>query len=218
MFRADGGALEEVLFTENCAEVKGARIDGIKEIFRVSDKVHDISTEKHWGSTCASRGYPTVQDARSAFLHTVTADTESRIGTYIVDGHHVQFDTRRRNHAIAWHFDHSEDTIPSPSDVAMTGSLFGDMKRAIHRRRFRGLITTTWAWCPDTKAGDKVCILFGGSVLYILRTHLSFDWLDVCSGECYNHGLIDGEASESLGEEGMLRFQTFKLWDRAPRM
>jgi hypothetical protein len=205
-YRADGGALEEVLFTEHYAEVKGARIDGFKEILRVSDKVYDILTEKQRGSTCASCGYPTVQDARSAFLHTVTADAESRIGTYIVDGYHVQFDTRRRNHAIDWHFEDREDTISSPSDVAMTGSLFGDMKRATHRRRFVWTNNGFMGLVPkDTKVGDRVCILFGGSVLYILSTHPDSDWLDVCIGQCYIHGLMDGEAFEAFGQGGMLR-------------
>ena len=41
--------------------------------------------------------------------------------------------------------------------------------------------------------GDRVCVLFGGQVLYLLRTK-SGDVEHEFIGECYVHGNVDGEA------------------------
>lgn len=43
----------------------------------------------------------------------------------------------------------------------------------------------------DVKPGDRVCIFFGGEVLYLLR---SIGGTSHFIGECYVHGLMDGEA------------------------
>ena len=48
---------------------------------------------------------------------------------------------------------------------------------------------------PGTMAGDVVCILFGGSVPYILRpTDIEGQYLLI--GECYVEELMEGEAME----------------------
>ena len=49
---------------------------------------------------------------------------------------------------------------------------------------------------PDTaEIGDQVYLLLGGQVLYVLRP---FEGHHRLVGECYIHGLVDGEALESL--------------------
>ena len=45
-----------------------------------------------------------------------------------------------------------------------------------------------------TRLGDLVCVLFGGQVLYTLRS--TGQDLYEFVGECYIHGLMDGEAFE----------------------
>ena len=52
---------------------------------------------------------------------------------------------------------------------------------------------------PDVKAGDMICIIFGCSVPVVLRkvstggaSHFEF------IGECYVHGMMDGEALEGM--------------------
>ncbi|OCL11408.1 hypothetical protein AOQ84DRAFT_269871, partial [Glonium stellatum] len=40
--------------------------------------------------------------------------------------------------------------------------------------------------------GDIVCVLFGGQVLYVLRPRNNGKYEFV--GECYIHGLMDGQA------------------------
>ena len=45
---------------------------------------------------------------------------------------------------------------------------------------------------PAMQVGDDLCNLYGGSVLYIVRDR--DDRTQTFVGECYVHGLMDGEA------------------------
>jgi hypothetical protein len=57
--------------------------------------------------------------------------------------------------------------------------------------------------------GDKVCVLFGGATPYVVRpTGVEGEYLFM--GECYVHGLMDGEAI-TLWEAGELREEWFYL-------
>lgn len=56
--------------------------------------------------------------------------------------------------------------------------------------------------------GDKICPLLGGQVLYVLRERGEGKWEFV--GECYVHGLMDGEAL-GLGQEYKERVEEFIL-------
>jgi len=64
------------------------------------------------------------------------------------------------------------------------------------------------ALVPDTiEEGDEVSVLFGGQVLYVLRPASNYyEFI----GECYVHGLMDGEALCRL-ETGSVRIQTITL-------
>ncbi|KAF5580683.1 heterokaryon incompatibility (het-6OR allele) [Fusarium pseudocircinatum] len=46
---------------------------------------------------------------------------------------------------------------------------------------------------PDIQTGDAICLLLGGSVAYALRRSAHETWTYV--GECYVHGIMDGEAT-----------------------
>ncbi|KAH7236818.1 heterokaryon incompatibility protein-domain-containing protein [Fusarium redolens] len=45
---------------------------------------------------------------------------------------------------------------------------------------------------PDIQPGDAICVLLGGCVAYALRRSADETWIYV--GECYIHGIMDGEA------------------------
>jgi hypothetical protein len=56
---------------------------------------------------------------------------------------------------------------------------------------------------PNTAPGDKIAVLFGGKVPYILRRNepSSLGTSDTTwkfLGDCYVHGIMDGEVIESL--------------------
>lgn len=54
--------------------------------------------------------------------------------------------------------------------------------------------------CPrDTKPGDKIVILYGGSVPYVLRTAGFRGWNFV--SECYVDGIMFGEAEHMDRED-----------------
>ncbi|KIN05381.1 hypothetical protein OIDMADRAFT_51193 [Oidiodendron maius Zn] len=61
----------------------------------------------------------------------------------------------------------------------------------------------------NVQPGDQICVLFGGSTPYIVRpTSISGEYLFL--GECYVHGLMNGEAIQQW-EEGILPSQWFHL-------
>ncbi|KAI0006777.1 heterokaryon incompatibility protein-domain-containing protein [Xylariaceae sp. FL0662B] len=62
---------------------------------------------------------------------------------------------------------------------------------------------------PTTKAGDTVCVLFGGETPYILRdTGLPYEYQFI--GEAYVYGMMNGEALE-LAKTSQILETTFKI-------
>jgi hypothetical protein len=81
------------------------------------------------------------------------------------------------------------------SRVAWGRSLF------ISQQGFMGLLPV------HAKEGDLLCLLLGGDVLYVLRPKgEEFKFV----GDCYIHGLMDGEALEGVNLETE-KFKTFTL-------
>lgn len=52
--------------------------------------------------------------------------------------------------------------------------------------------------------GDVLCVLFGGNVPYIIRT--KDDESHNFIGECYTHGIMDGEALQYMNENDVQSF------------
>ncbi|ENH65879.1 Heterokaryon incompatibility protein 6, OR allele [Fusarium oxysporum f. sp. cubense race 1] len=52
---------------------------------------------------------------------------------------------------------------------------------------------------PDIQPGDAICLLLGGCVAYALRRSAHETWIYV--GECYIHGIMDGEAAVKATED-----------------
>jgi len=75
----------------------------------------------------------------------------------------------------------------------------------------RAWITTTRGYVglapEDVKEGDVICILFGGKVPYALRPR---DGHYLFLGECYVHGIMDGEAMDML-TDGRIQETTFDI-------
>ena len=73
--------------------------------------------------------------------------------------------------------------------------------KACHERKFFITAEGRMGLCPrDTREGDKVVVLSGGSVPYILREVAGSRWTFV--GECYVDGWMFGEAESIRGLEG----------------
>ncbi|MCJ1473325.1 hypothetical protein MMC13_001976 [Lambiella insularis] len=166
------GKKVQVQLTNNrrVLRVRGFSIGSIKELKDPGPNTNkmDYATELSWRPLASEGMYHTGESFDDAYLRTVVADM-----TYL---HGVD---RRRGGKMNW--DEHE--------------LFGTaLKCATFGRRFAfteqghmGLVR------QDVEAGDEVFVILGGEVLYVLRPVGSY-YLFV--GECYMHGLMDGEAME----------------------
>ncbi|ETN39875.1 uncharacterized protein HMPREF1541_06101 [Cyphellophora europaea CBS 101466] len=68
-----------------------------------------------------------------------------------------------------------------------------------------------YALCPPAaQVGDKLCLLFGGKTLYCLRPTGDAEGSYRFVGECYVHGVMDGEALNMM-EAGDLTQQTLRI-------
>ncbi|CAO2657148.1 Nn.00g032740.m01.CDS01 [Neocucurbitaria sp. VM-36] len=77
-------------------------------------------------------------------------------------------------------------------DAEQFGVLAG---KACHKRKFFLTAEGRMGLCPrDTRTDDKVAILYGGSVPYILRETEAEDWTFI--GECFVDGIMFGEAAK----------------------
>lgn len=100
------------------------------------------------------------------------------------------------------------NSVPGQEWSATTFELSSIAKQVTQHRR---LIKTSTAYLGiasyDTLPEDVVSILFGGSTPMILRSvndHLPL------AGECYVHGIMDGEALEGVNLERVLR--ALEIW------
>jgi hypothetical protein len=80
------------------------------------------------------------------------------------------------------------------------------VQSVIWNRKF--LVSKAYGWMglapTAAQVGDVICILYGCSVPVVLRTSARTDWGRQFEfiGECYVHGMMDGEAVETgLGDE-----------------
>ncbi|KAK3179092.1 hypothetical protein OEA41_001231 [Lepraria neglecta] len=203
-YRAGGSKHEEISFTGTQLGIEGACIDMIKEVSAIANDIDDDSIEQSWGSGLDSVVYHTGGETILAFLRTITAEVRSRYGG-------GRFEHRRyRGHAMDWRYELSEHDTLRFEGKEVKENLRTSMKAATHYRRF------TWTnrgymglMHPRAKERDLICTLYGGQVLYVLREHGPNEHSFI--GECYIHGLMDGEAFEVFGTNGELDSETFVL-------
>lgn len=81
--------------------------------------------------------------------------------------------------------------------------------KACHERRFFFTEQSRMGLCPrDTQPGDKIAVLYGGSVPYVVRENS--DGTCMLVGECYVDGLMFGKARE-LKESFAIADQVFRI-------
>jgi hypothetical protein len=125
--------------------------------------------------------YLTGETVGEAYLRLIVADVKIYIHKAI-----------RRGWAMEW----PTAGESSSSDVIQVANNIQSVTFACQGRRLAHVYEGAMALVPEEAAdGDQVFVLFGGQVLYVLRPiaeHFEF------IGECYIHGLMDGEALERL--------------------
>ncbi len=76
--------------------------------------------------------------------------------------------------------------------------------------RFFVSVAGLMGMAPDeAQVGDIICVLFGGQVLFILRKREPTGYILI--GECYVHGVMDGEAMKGY-EEGKYSKEFFHVY------
>jgi hypothetical protein len=92
---------------------------------------------------------------------------------------------------------------PEIQELAQTGDGFKWSHEATLVTRYRGFAITFGGWFvvgPDImQAGDVVVVLYGGRTPFLLRRKDDGTWILV--GECYVHGMMNGEVFDLDGVE-----------------
>jgi len=144
-----------------------------------------LEIERSWRPDEGDRPYTCKESLLQAFNRTLLAD----IGRKCIHSHQLQ-----RNCAVEWSLIDSAPSELTLVDQKRRMRMLIDVKHTTFGRRLfqtdGGLIGLGAA---DTTVGDRVCVLFGGQVLYLLRPKSS-DVEHEFIGECYVHGMMDGEA------------------------
>jgi Heterokaryon incompatibility protein (HET) len=169
----------------------GFRVDTITEVTRPSLFVNPVDGAtwiQDWQPSDPSLPYVTGGTRMNAFLSTLVAD----IGR-TSDGKSTN---SRRGGLAEW--DYSQGSLAAGLDQQLLhiSCRYPQMRRlAWTENLYIGLTS------HQAQVGDLIYVLFGGSMLYVLRPK-GDDFLLV--GECYLHGLMDGKAMDLLKKDSFL--------------
>ena len=149
----------------------------------------EIQTERSWMPEENETPYILGGTVLEAFNRTLVAD---------IGRNDITTDELQRGFAVDWNLLNTRTSDLSLLDKKRRIWMLIDIKQTTFGRRLfeteAGLIGLGAA---ATDVGDSVCVLFGGQVLYLLREKSnSDDWEFI--GECYVHGMMDGEAVKDL--------------------
>lgn len=137
---------------------------------------------------------PTGETNLEAFSHTIVADVAKK------------GPLRERGFAVDWGFWRSVKDFAQPPTSPQLRAEWGSLLFAAVGKSLVFSNNGHMCLAPgETRPGDQICILFGGHVFYILRP-AGECWSFI--GECYVHGLMDGEAM-SLLANGTYELQDF---------
>jgi hypothetical protein len=171
--------------------VKGFKIDGISELSSVSKEWYGkpgTALEATWEPHHIGPTYFTGETVQEAFLDTIVADVKTITRAAI-----------SRNHAMIW---------PDLDEAIVNIDLVFTLSHACSHRRLFITQNKLLGLAPDeSQIGDEIFILFGGQVLYVLRPTKDYYLL---VGECYIHGLMDGQALSRL-DDGTAQLSTIRI-------
>jgi hypothetical protein len=147
-----------------------------------------LNAERSWIPKNADNPYFTGETLMEAFNHTIMTD----IGWQQNESGSELFS---RGVAMDWDIVEQDRNELTASERQIQSEMLINMKERTFGRRFfetsRGFIGLGPA---AAQVGDQVYLLLGGQVLYVLRDH--GDGHSEFIGECYVHGMMDGQACE----------------------
>ena len=173
--------LYAIRMEDNLLLIHGFRIDRISSLSNpcVSLSIRDgVRLVNSWISKELTALYPTGETILDAFLKTVVANMSSPQGNL------------QRSGKAHW---------DSEKGYFAAGNFEREGEHVFHYAQCRRLAYSTNGYMAlvshQAMEGDIIYALFGGSVLYVLRP--KGDQF-ILVGECYVHGLMDGEAMQFL--------------------
>ncbi|KAH8728599.1 hypothetical protein GQ44DRAFT_724064 [Phaeosphaeriaceae sp. PMI808] len=181
------------MLTGNCCvdgqslRVQGFVLDQITQLSSACEwnlATRGLDTGRSWAPTYPNKPYFSGEMTMEAYNHTLTADLGRQ---------NMESGTKlSRRFAIDWELVEREVAYMTAIERQRQSWMFIDIKMmTFGRRLFRGFMGLGPA---AAQIGDKICVLLGGQVLYVLRdrndSHFEF------VRECYVHGMMDGQACE----------------------
>ncbi|KAI0198010.1 heterokaryon incompatibility protein-domain-containing protein [Astrocystis sublimbata] len=153
----------------------------------------DTSIQQSWLPTDSHDNYIAGGTIREAYNHTILADIGRQES--MTPGNRPY----RRGYAMDWSLLDKPLSLVNAKDAELRTFLLDDLVcTTVGRRLFRTAKGYVGLGPAAAKAGDSVCVLMGGRLLYCLRALTGGRHEFV--GECYVHGLMDGEVLAGFGE------------------
>jgi hypothetical protein len=180
--------------------VTGFGVCQIQSLSHVSTVWRDPTQEINWLDNIRAAGpYANDEIARAAFLRTLAADVLHVDWCAVSRGHSIDFSYEQRDH----------DCLTSEERVKKL-QIREAVKQSTYCRRLLSTSNGHIGLAPlDAKIGDKICVFYGGQVLYVIRENKDKP-SHTFVGECYVDGFMDGEASAML-RDGTSRGEVFIL-------
>ncbi|KAI1164739.1 hypothetical protein F5B18DRAFT_234256 [Nemania serpens] len=194
LYNASRETLPIFSINESQLQIAGILVDTITTTTTIATSTGplDIRTERSWLPDDGDVSYIAGGTVGEAFNHAMVADIGGMDGTFLPDGRTANC----RGRGVDWELLDRPDSAPSSDEAQRRMSLANRLTCATTGRRiFRTEKRFVGLGPAATRVGDSVCVLLGGQMLYVLRPAAGDRHEFI--GECYVHGLMDGEA---LGE------------------
>lgn len=222
-------AAVEAPTSEDSLALKGLRIDTINGFSDVmsSQSIKEYGSQPltAWGVAChrLRARYPQLDTLARAFMLTLSANWHfdnsetmadhpmDHFWAYMTRLYEVSLKESTSDEARSHIEEHFATILPQSSAVAITAdsNLYGLHLDAAYQRRIFFTESSSYLGLGPAilRDGDILCILFGAATPVLLRpAGPAFRFL----GECYVHGLMEGEAVEEW-RRGNLNLETFQL-------
>ena len=201
VYKAGGSLPVDAVINDRYLDIRGCHVDTIQQLSDIWNDGYNPSTIRDWRPQNAPAKYCTgAESLDSALLRTTVVDIK-RDAEEAVSG---------RGNRMDW-------TLFDVPDDDLTGAQI-DLKNQMHLAANSACYGRRLAWTREgyvgvvpaaAAMGDEVVCFFGGQMLYVLRRSVEGETWEFM-GECYIHGLMDGEVIDCLEKKSTFA-ETFKL-------
>jgi len=193
LFCASGKTRTQATIDGHKLLVDGLRVDVVQSVHAVCDmnlSEAELAIQKGWRETMPHADYRSGGSVLEAFDRAIVND--------VMQEFEPNDNLFRRNYRVDWSLIEKDSSKLDEEEMRERHFLEVAINRTTYGRRIfwtsQGYLGIGPASMMDH---DIICVFYGGQLLYVLRE--AGAGLYECIGECYVHGLMDGEA---LSEEG----------------